>query len=407
MSTIIENAARAALNILPGVSENADKKEQQKQRGRQQMADFATGGLAIGGGVGLGVALLNYLRSIKEEARAEDPSSLNDDVLYMPAPVKSAGTLEPWLAPGLAVTGGALTAGAGYALVTAIADRIEKRRRQKLLDDAQQETLAAVEQEAMSKRANSNMTVADALTAIPVALPLLAALSAGGISYAALNKAFPTIKRRKQDGPKKIKFVDANGSVVEETDVEKVASEAALIMVDQLAKQAGASHCLATDFLNFVAQHGKAASMLCEDSEDFYRDIEGSPETSMANKSAAAKYALSCPFLSPVAGSILAAEVPELLPATTKSAAHHDVKRMEHIHTIVGLAYLGQVAGLSKSATVLQQEVKDRDSALTSDASGSASETMEETSAVEIGGDNKDPVDSIMGDIKNSPIPPQ
>ena len=416
MSSIIESLARTAVDAVPGIGEASEHAEAQKARGRTLMKDLTVGGVALGGGVGLGVTLLKYLKSLKEEEAAEDPRRLNGDTLYVSAKghgnpeedtEKVAASMERWLAPGLAVTGGVLGAGASYAIVKAIAERVERKRRLALLDAAQQETLQAVEQES-SKQAAAHMTVADLLTASPVAIPLLAALSAGGISYAALNKAFPTIKRKKLDGPKRIKFVDDSGNVVSEEDVEKVASEMLLLMVDSLAREKAASYCVTTDILNFVAMHGKSAAMLYEDSADFYKDIEGTMEACMEDKIAAAKIIQDDHRLSTLVNATAAAEFADMLPQMFKVASSYDDEKMGHIICISALMHLDDARPHIKNASaILQDQIEDRDSALTSDAVGGMGEDADTTDASDSAAKSDDPVDGIMQGMKTTPIAPQ
>lgn len=410
MSAIIEPLARTAVNMLPGIEANAERQQAQVERGRQLMKDVTMGGIALGGGVGLGVALLKYLRSIREEADAQDPARLNDDTLYVPvkgAQQEKEAAMEHWLAPGLAATGGVLGAGAAYAVVRAVAEKLERKRRLRMLDEAQQETLAAVEAET-EKAANAQLSVADILTATPVAIPLLAALAAGGVSYAALNKAFPTIKRKKLDGPKKIKFVDAQGTVVDTEDVQKVASELLLTLVDAAAQEKLANHCVTTDILNFVAQFGKQASVLFEDSSDFFSDVASAPAASFSDKVAAARLIQDDPRLSATANAVAAAEFADLLPGIFKAAGQFDDKALRHATVISALFYLDDSRPHIKNASQnLREQIEDRDAALTSDVTGSAGEDMEVTDAGDGGATNDDVVDQIISDIRNSPIAPQ
>jgi hypothetical protein len=126
------------------------------------------------------VVLGNYLKSLGEEADLYDESRLNDDTLYIPMPEKKAGETADgprWTAPGLAVTGGVLSAGGAYALTQAIYNMIQKKRRMRLLDEAQSEALTAADEE-LAKGAALSMTLPELLASFPVALPLLAPLAA-------------------------------------------------------------------------------------------------------------------------------------------------------------------------------------------------------------------------------------
>lgn len=238
---LLEQAGRGLKSlVVPGALSD----QQQRARGSDLIRNMVTGGLALGGGTSLAVALANRIKSLREEEELEDESILNDETLYIPEPVtKKASAKEgvnPWLAPGLAATGGLLAAGGGYALVQALWNKVEKNRRQKLLDEAQNEAYAATDMEA-TKMASAapaaglppaKMNLADILTAGPVAIPLLTALAAGGITYSALDKSFPTVKKTQHVGPKRVRLVAPSGKMTalkpeeeeEEVDLEKSAS---------------------------------------------------------------------------------------------------------------------------------------------------------------------------------------
>jgi hypothetical protein len=208
--------------------------------------DVGVGGVMLGGGAAAVVAALGLLRSLHKEREMEDDNRLDDDTLYISDPheakkrVKAAsensGGVSPMLAPGLALTSGIVGAGAGYYLVQGVWNAIEKRRRQKLLDEAQREATDMADTEAIKAAAaqsESKVNLADLLTASPVALPLLTMLATGGITYAALNKSFPTIDRPKRVGPRRIR-VGKNGTPYEvpEEDVEELPVKSAFYQED-------------------------------------------------------------------------------------------------------------------------------------------------------------------------------
>jgi hypothetical protein len=193
------------------------------------------GGAMLGGGTAAVVAALSLLSSLQKERDMEDDARLDDDTLYISDPheaakrVKAAaedtGGVSPILAPGLALTSGIVGAGAGYALVQGIWNAIEKRRRQALLDAAQRETMDVANVEAAKSAAaqpDSKINLMDLLTASPVALPLLTMLATGGITYAALNKSFPTIDKPKRVGPRRIRVGDTPYEVPSEDAEEAV-----------------------------------------------------------------------------------------------------------------------------------------------------------------------------------------
>ena len=113
MSSLIENAGRSIAGSLPLVGVNDSSVKGQNLRGGELIKQLATGGMALGGGVGAAVVLVNYLKSMQQEAEIEDETRLNDDTLYLPSrkQEKAAAEVNRWLAPGLAVTGGVVAGG--------------------------------------------------------------------------------------------------------------------------------------------------------------------------------------------------------------------------------------------------------------------------------------------------------
>ena len=79
-----------------------------------------------------------------------------------------------------------------------------------MLDEAQNDALAAADQE-LDKPASAKFNLSDTLTGVPVATALLAALATGGITMAALNKTFPTIKHPRNLRPKRVRLVAPDG----------------------------------------------------------------------------------------------------------------------------------------------------------------------------------------------------
>lgn len=462
MSSIIENIARGAQERLTGYP--TQRAEAQDIRGGELIKQLATGGLAIGAGAGSVVALINYLRSLKEEAELEDESRLNDDTLYIPAPEKSAAEdpgkgVNSWLAPGLAVTGGILSGGAAYALTQKVYNYLEKKKRQRMLDEAQGEALAAADIEvrkAAAEKSAAKINFYDLITAFPVAVPLLAAIAAGGVSYAALKKTFPTVKAPKSKYPKRIRQVSQRGEVSDyddegdvlksasvpelrsDADCEDAALEFLLMVTDQMSTEKRASIRLTSDVLNRVAKDG-LQSVLSP-----YRDggVEALVEVTkgasdnpsdMPNRALAAVAICKSARLRPVVAAIVAAEFQELAPAIYDSAV---AQGEDHMDKMAGVASLMQLAFfrpqiLEKSAMAnqplmeeLQQLIDvpgveefsspdEMEKALTTDAGGSLAEgsaegeTDEEMEGVaddDLNEEPEDPVDLFMEMEGKSPL---
>jgi hypothetical protein len=219
MSTqnILERTGRGLTSLVAGdVATPSDA--QQRTRGGEMISSLGAGGAMLGGGAAALVAALNLVKSLNEERKMEDETDLNDNTLYISDPKeklrkKAAAGVSPLLAPGLAVTAGVVGGGASYALVQSIWNAAEKRRKQALLDEAQQEAIAAADMEvaktatAVPPQSAPKFNLSDLLTATPVALPLLTMLATGGITYAALDKHFPVVSKQKHKGPKRIRVM--------------------------------------------------------------------------------------------------------------------------------------------------------------------------------------------------------
>lgn len=332
------------------------------------------GGLALGAGTSAVVALLNYLKSIRDEGEIEDESRLNDNTLYIPAIHKSAadpGGPHPLFGPGLALTGGVVAAGGAYALVQSVYSYLQKKRRQKLLDEAQEETLRASDMEmAKQSAAQNKWGFSDFVLAFPVAVPLLAALAAGGVTYAGLNKTFPTIKSPESKYPKRIRQV-ANGRVVGSYEAEKdeeeegaplakkasavfrdaqdcaASAEEFLVLVTDavsMAKQAGIR--LTSDMLHRAAKDGIGGLLHTYEHGGLTAVVESvkgasDVEADLPAKVAAAALLCRSPRLAPIVRTLAAAEMQEMSPHLSNIAldlgpAH--VEKMANVAALMNLA---------------------------------------------------------------------
>lgn len=284
---LIETIGRGITSTVSGAAPTLDASAQ-RARGAEMLKDVGVGGAMLGGGTAAVVAALSLLSSLHKEREMEEDSRLDDDTLYISDPheaakrVKAAsestGGVSPLLAPGLALTSGIVGAGAGYALVQGVWNAIEKRRRLALLDQAQRETMEVADVEAAKSAAaqpDSKINLMDLLTASPVALPLLTMLATGGVTYAALNKSFPTIAKPKRVGPRRIRVGrDAVPYDIPEEDVDEVAEKSAFHHADLsdagdefLASFVASSrpHTITGDFIN------KAASGELDALEDLFK----------------------------------------------------------------------------------------------------------------------------------------
>jgi hypothetical protein len=442
---MLEQTGRATRRIIDGVlgiTHNRDKarelSDHQRERGERLMRQMVTGGLAVGGSVGLAAALNNYLRTLKQEAELEDESRLNDGTLYVAGGQSKEASVSPWLAPGLGMTGGVLAAGGAYALTQAVYSYLQKKRLQQLLDEAQGETLGTVEEEiSKSSAVREKMNFYDLLTAFPVAVPLLAALASGGLTYAALDKAFPVIKRPESKHPKRVRQVSTaggGGEPADEDEPEKRAGltsaydpeeesgqEFLLLMTDALAMEKGASISITSDLLNRVAGEGirGVSSTLAEGGLlGLVESLKGASDlpASLPDKARAA--ALICKTAAAdTLVAVAAAEYQDLMPGLCTIVADQGQRCMEKLAGLGPIlngmmfrpllleksAYAqGSVAEDDLMVALLNRErgAEDGTDFLDSDASGPMADDLEDGS-LEAGADMSevgivDPVDEFM-----------
>lgn len=197
------------------------KSEILDDRGQRLIGKYLLGGAAAGTSAALATSLVNYYRTLQQEAAAEGDTSKDDDILYLNlrknptnAPKKVRGTQASQQAKvasisgGLAITGGALAGLGSYAAVRKLYQKYKKKRMQEQLDAAQQGFFDVVSQEASAeKRAamgGKPMGGVEFATSMPVTLTLLAALASGALTHKALEKTFPRAKKPQSPEPKKI-----------------------------------------------------------------------------------------------------------------------------------------------------------------------------------------------------------
>jgi hypothetical protein len=428
MSSIIESIARKAKTGLTG-DQPGSVETAQNERGMQLIKQLTSGGLALGAGTGAAVALVNYLRSLKQENEVEDESRLNDDTLYIPALKKEGasaegGSVNRWLAPGLAVTGGILSAGGAYALTQAVYNYLQKKRREEMLDRAQGEALTAADIEV--EKAAARMNFYDLATAFPVAVPLLAALASGGVAYAALNKTFPTVKSPKSKYPKRIRQVANNGQVEElpgneENEVLKAASlrelraeadcvdsanEFLLLITDQIATEKSATISLTSDLLNRAAHSGISGLL------DTYRDgglealvesVKGASDkpADLGGKSLAAVAICKSARLAPIAQAIAAAEFQDLVPGIYGAALSQGdamLEKLAGVASLFNLAYFRP--SIEKSAMTHPELVAELNAIIGAPGVMGGAEQMEDALTSDVGGPLSD--DSEGGETSNA-----
>ncbi len=447
MTNPIELAARTAKAGITGVTATGDKGTQQNARGGELIRSMAQGGLALGAGTGALVALVNYLKSMREESEIEDENRLNDDTLYIPG-IKKSADVNRWVAPGIAATGGILSAGAAYTLTQSVYNYLQKKRRQAMLDEAQGEALLASDEEiAKAAATGARMDFYDLATAFPVAIPLLAAMASGGVAYAALKKTFPTVKSPKSRFPRRVRQVSGNGQVEDlpedvddqiksaadhaaEDDLEDAALEFLMLTVDQLAREKSAKHRLTSEVLNRVAKDGLASVVELQKEGGLMAltmGVKGAADVpaDLPNRVLAAAAICKSARLRPVMAALSAAELQELTPdlyATTVSYGEEQMDKFAGVAPLLHLTYFRPLmlekaaasnplmeelmqlllAGGETTAGVGTEEQGGMEAALTSDVNGTGAVDAEGTTSTDNPDVDDDPVDQVLTDGGNS-----
>ena len=198
---------------------------------QRMLQKWLLSGLATGVGVGSGVSMVNWLKSVQQdasEARKEE-----DDTIYVNVnrPTKAANFLEGAWAPGLIATGGLTAAAGGYALVRNLAQALKRKQLQERIDKAQQIYVDGVlgPPNTGDKEANSEGRgpgAGETLGAIMSAIPYLIAATSGGLAYKALDKYFPKLKptENRELRPKRVVVRYRKQNEEQEPEVDKEAS---------------------------------------------------------------------------------------------------------------------------------------------------------------------------------------
>ena len=185
-------------------------------RDKHILKKLLIGGALTGGGIAVGQSLLGYLHDLYRNAAKKDE---DDDTLYIDVPKVKEGSVNT----GVAMAGGALSGLAAYALARRIAMELRKKQLEKELDEAQRQSLVLMGERAKSAAEDGKpLSGLETAMSAPVALALLTMLASGGVSYAALNKTFPALKKPHRIAPRRVKVrvVDPDAP----DDIEKTAS---------------------------------------------------------------------------------------------------------------------------------------------------------------------------------------
>ena len=185
---------------------------------RQVILRMMLGGGASGLALAGGVSLANYLKTLRDEAKAD--TSADDDTLTINVPrAKQASDdgmdKEAMVTSGLGITGATLTALGSYALIRNAYQKLKKKRTQEMLDEAQKRfittSLEAGEAGGNAKAAAAGEMPAgrapgalDVVSGMPVATSLLLMLGSAAMANAYLKKAFPGAGANKRVKPRRV-----------------------------------------------------------------------------------------------------------------------------------------------------------------------------------------------------------
>lgn len=325
-------------------------------RSKELIKNYILGGAALGGSGALLSSLINYINTLKAQT-GEDENKEDDDTLYLNVG-KQAGEssgLADFASGGAAITGGILSALGSYALVRKIYQTIKRKQLQEQLDKAQQEFIGSAEEEAMEaqkKAADGEaMGIGELSYSAPIAFSLLSAIAAGALTNAALNKSFPRIKKPSNAAPKRIvvrkKKEDEEESDEEKNAYEKVAAaqqydDATEFLVHLCMGSKSASKSDLVDIVHAVAQ-GRGSefttNMLELGFDSAMNTVKGASEISISpqQKQFAIGYCVKSAALSPVIQLLAAVEYNDMAPRFTKIASLQNEECQETLVKVAGL----------------------------------------------------------------------
>lgn len=194
-------------------------------RDKQLLINMILGGAAIGGGAGVLQSGTNYLNYLNSRAKAKNNKREDDDTLHLTIPAEKQASIGL----GVGLAGGALSLLAANALARKIYQSMIKRPdMQAELEAAQHRHLQSLDESAQQKASavGKSPGTMEMLTSLPISLSLLAALASGALTFNALNKTFPGVKRPQNPLPKRVKITREPGSSPEAAQIaERIAQE--------------------------------------------------------------------------------------------------------------------------------------------------------------------------------------
>lgn len=334
-------------------------------RSKQLITNYLAGGAALGGSGALITSLINYLNTLKSQT-AKNENEEDDNTLYLNVGKKKANDLDKsnvadFASGGLAITGGLLSTLGSYALVRKLYQNIKKKQLQEELDRAQQEFIQSAEAESVAKKAMQGepMGIAELGVSLPVAYALLSALAAGSLTNMSLNKYFPRVKKPNNTAPKRIVIRKTteemqNGEEEEKAASEDDSSDALDFLINICMGSKSASKSELVDIVHAVAQ-GRGPDFekhMLEFGFDSAMDtIKGASYEKLTpeRKQLAISYCTKSAALSPVVSLLAAAEYNDMAPRFTKIASLQSEDVKETLTKIAGLFGASNRASLLSS----------------------------------------------------------
>lgn len=338
--------------------------------------NYALGGAGLGGAAALATCLIDYAKRISNDKKESE--SDDDDTLYIKTKsnknvIKQAGLLDPlkdWLhgedgrnvvfsGPG-AITAAALSALGSWALVNTIYKHHLLTEAQKELDEAQTQYIDVNGFERVKKAAENknNMGIASNILSLLLAVPGIAGIASGVIAYKALDKYFPTPKK-KVTSPRRIKIVTGDEEFLagDKSKVDQIPVEynSPNVSDDPMAKQAGIEnsdgvelmlHTLSvsnlkdSDVINMIGDVAKSGSYSFEKYAGVIGFTEaagntkgrGDYECEDLNKQLAITYLAKSASLGEQVAITAAAEFAEAYPFFYKTAAALPDKQKDNLY---------------------------------------------------------------------------